>query len=185
MPKQGVGQGAVVPKDISGEASEKELGKIRGGALGTLPAAGITATQTIGKIDELLSDPNLSSASGIESYMPDWMLGGTTGGAALGVRRRVEQLKGSAFLEAYNGLRGGGQITEVEGKKAEDAMARLETAQTDADYVTALKDFREAVATGYAKLAANAGQAPAQAPAISGDPPKKRLKFNPATGELE
>jgi hypothetical protein len=173
-----------VPKDISGEAAARERGKIQGTSQGQLPSAEITAQQTISKIDELLADPNLANVSGIESYLPDWALAGAKGGKTLGVRRRVEQLKGSAFLEAYNGLRGGGQITEVEGQKAENAMARLETAQTDEDYVQALKDFRDAVQTGYAKLAANAGT-PVAPPQIAPTGEKKRLKFNPATGELE
>ena len=69
----------------------------------------------------------------------------------------MDQLQGTAFLEAYNMLRGGGQITEVEGKKAEAAMARLRTAQSEADYRAALMDFRNAVETGISKLEARAG----------------------------
>ena len=159
--RQPVGQ---IPKDVAGEAAARERGKETGGAQAQAPAAVLTAQQTVQKIDELLSDPNLSGVSGIESWLPDSGLAMWSGSGALGLRRRVEQLKGTAFLEAYNGLRGGGQITEVEGKKAEDAMARLETAQNDADYLKALKDFRDAVVVGYQKLAARAG---GQAPALT------------------
>ena len=159
--RQPVGQ---IPKDVAGEAAARERGKETGGAQAQAPAAVLTAQQTVQKIDELLSDPNLGGISGIESWLPDSGLAMWSGSGALGLRRRVEQLKGTAFLEAYNGLRGGGQITEVEGEKAEDAMARLETAQNDADYVQALKDFRDAVVVGYQKLAARAG---GQAPALT------------------
>lgn len=176
--RQPVGQ---IPKDVAGEAAAQALGKEQGTATATLPAAKITAEQTMGNIDQLLADPNLSSVSGVESYLPDMAIG-TFSPATLGLRRRVEQLKGSAFLEAYNGLRGGGQITEVEGKKAEQALARLDTAQTDQDFVTALKDFQDAVRTGYAKLAARAG---GNAPPITGVPPQVRRRYNPATGQLE
>lgn len=162
--RQPVGQ---IPKDVAGEAAAQAAGKEQGGAIAQAPAAKITAEQTIGKIDEILADPNLGSITGWQAWLPDSALATTQGAATLGLRRRVEQLKGTAFLEAYNGLRGGGQITEVEGKKAEDAIARLETAQSDADYIQALKDFRDAVAVGYQKLAARAG---GNAPALNVPP---------------
>ena len=146
-----------IPKDLAGEAAAKALGGAQGEAAGQAPAAKIGAEQTISKIDEILADPGLGDISGWQSYLPDPMLGAYTGGKGLDLRRRVEQLQGSAFLEAYNGLKGGGQITEVEGKKAENALARLNTAQTDEGYKQALKDFRDAVEVGYQKLAAKSG----------------------------
>ncbi len=181
--RQPVGQ---IPKDVAGEAAAQAAGKEQGGAQAQAPAAKITAEQTISKIDELLADPNLGSVTGWQSWLPDSALATTQGAATLGLRRRVEQLKGTAFLEAYNGLRGGGQITEVEGKKAEEAIARLETAQSDADYIQALKDFRDAVAVGYQKLAARAGgNAPAlNVPGAETGQPRRR-RYNPATGALE
>lgn len=171
-----------IPKDISGEAAASARGKEQGTAQAGLPTAEITKNQTIGYIDQLLSDPNLANVTGWQSWLPDVALAATQGGDTLSTRRRIEQLQGSAFLEAYNGLRGGGQITEVEGKQAKEAMARLNTAQTDADYRQALMDFKDAVERGYAKLAARAGQQPT---ANVTTPAGKRLKFNPATGELE
>ena len=44
-----------------------------------------------------------------------------------------DQLKGKLFLEAYAGLKGGGAISEPEGRKATEAMAALNTAQTTED----------------------------------------------------
>lgn len=173
--RQPVGQ---IPKQLAEAEAEKAQGKAQGEAQATLPAARITADQTIGYIDQLLNDPDLSGLSGVESWMPD-AAAGVYNPNILGLRRRIEQLRGGAFLEAYNGLRGGGQITEVEGKKAENALARLETAQSDQDFVQALKDFKDAVQMGYAKLEARAGSA---APAAN---QPKRRRYNPATGALE
>lgn len=147
----------VIPKDLAGEESAKAAGKAQGEAIGQAPAAKLTAEQTIAKIDELLADPGLGSITGYEAWLPEGAQALMTGGKASDIRRRVEQLRGSAFLEAYNGLKGGGQITEVEGRKAEDALARLDTVQTDEGYRQALMDFRDAVAVGYQKLAAKAG----------------------------
>jgi hypothetical protein len=149
---------STIPKDVSGEAAAQAEGKERGTAQVQAPAAAITAQQTVAKIDELLSNPDIGAISGWESYLPGPtsaaadLMAGRKLGATLGLRTRVGQLVGSAFLEAYNGLRGGGQITEVEGKKAEDAIARLGTAQTDADFRQALLDFREAVSRTWKSL---------------------------------
>jgi hypothetical protein len=40
----------------------------------------------------------------------------------------LDQIGGAAFLTAFETLKGGGQITEVEGEKATNAIARLSTA---------------------------------------------------------
>ena len=47
------------------------------------------------------------------------------GTAARDWQAKYKQLQGQQFLEAFNSLRGGGSITEVEGTKAEQAIAAL------------------------------------------------------------
>jgi flagellar protein FlgJ len=79
---------------------------------------------------------------------------------------RYKQLQGQAFLQAYNLLKGGGAITDIEGKKAESAMARLDRAQSEDTFKEALKDFRDAIESGITKLKAKAGAGPV-APAAS------------------
>lgn len=154
---------SVTQKDILGKESAEEVGKMQGKSQAILGSSGLTAQQTISKIDQLLADPNLSKATGfIQGKLPDTVLGLVSGDGAVDARKRAEQLRGAAFLEAYNGLRGGGAITDVEGKKAEDALARLDMAQSDEAYRQALKDFRDAVQVGYRKLEMNAGRAPSQ-----------------------
>lgn len=59
-----------------------------------------------------------------------------------------EQLRGGVFLEGFQKLKGGGAITEIEGKKAEDALARLNTfGLKDEDVKKALADLREVFQT--------------------------------------
>lgn len=60
----------------------------------------------------------------------------------------INQIKGQAFLQAFDQLKGGGAITEVEGQKATQAMARLEQYQDPKDYAQALKDLRDIMAKG-------------------------------------
>jgi len=80
-----------------------------------------------------------------------------------------------AFMQARNMLKGGGQITDYEGRRAEDAMSRMQAALDKGDqdqYLRAVADFEQAVADGYQKLVAAAqgaysagGSAMPQAPA--------------------
>jgi hypothetical protein len=55
----------------------------------------------------------------------------------------LDQLKGQTFLEAFQSLKGGGAITQVEGTKAEQAIARLNTAQSDEAFEQALRELAE------------------------------------------
>lgn len=86
-----------------------------------------------------------------------------------------EQAKGQAFLQAREMLKGGGQITDFEGAKAEAAFSRMDAASKLGDEATfraAAADFRDAVNTGIQKLRAVAtGQYGAGAPAITGGAP--------------
>ncbi|MET4023048.1 hypothetical protein [Bradyrhizobium sp. S3.2.12] len=114
-----------------------------------MPGAISDAEQTKARIDELLKSEGLDSIVGpIDQFRPNWTLG-DKGREALA---RYDQLKGAAFLQAYGLLRGGGAITDIEGKKAEQAMARLDRAQSEPEFRTALKDFRDAIGTGVSKL---------------------------------
>src|SRR6185295_14749843 len=131
-----------IPIDNAVKAAATNEGEITGKSAGSMPGMIVTAKQTIAEIDNLLADPNLSSVTGIESYLPEKALAYETGGKSTGIKRKIAQLQGAAFLSAFEMLRGGGQITEVEGQKATESQARMDAAQTDEDFVAALKDFR-------------------------------------------
>lgn len=60
----------------------------------------------------------------------------------------LDQVKGGAFLEAYERLKGTGQITEVEGKKATDAITRMGTAISENEFMQAAKELRDVIQTG-------------------------------------
>lgn len=181
--RQPVGQ---VSKEIAEAESQKALGKAQGELTATLPSDMLSSTQTVAQIDELLRNPGLDAIVGpLDQFRPSWTMG-DQGRDALA---RYNQLKGRAFLQAYSMLKGGGQITEVEGKKAEDAMARMDRAQDEATFRQALQDFRDAVQEGQRKLLEKAGipndQWGQYMPGIAPQGGSKRLKFNPATGALE
>jgi hypothetical protein len=60
----------------------------------------------------------------------------------------LDQVKGGAFLEAYERLKGTGQITEIEGKKATDAITRMSTAISENEFMQAAKELREVIQAG-------------------------------------
>lgn len=60
----------------------------------------------------------------------------------------LDQVKGNAFLEAYERLKGTGQITEVEGKKATDAITRMSTTISENEFMQAAKELRDAIQAG-------------------------------------
>jgi hypothetical protein len=106
----------------------------------------------IGQIDALLFDPALGKALGIEGFLrtPFAELGLDTETAR--VKARIDQIKGGAFLQAFESLKGGGQITELEGQKAEAAQSRLNTAQSEEDFKNALMEYKFYIQQGIRRL---------------------------------
>lgn len=154
-----------IPKENYQESFDKAAGgaagKSQAEAAASLPGDILAAEQTADQIDQLIQHPGLSSIVGpLDQYRPGLLLG-DAGRDALA---RYNQLQGRAFLQAYGMLKGGGQITEIEGVKAERAMARMDRAQGEKEFKDALTDFRDAVREGLAKLREKAG-AGATAPA--------------------
>jgi hypothetical protein len=158
---QPVAQG--IPTNKLQDAADTAQGTAVGNARANLEPAIIGAKSAIQKIDELLQSPGLSSAVGIGKWNPMNLVPGTTGANFLA---RYDQLKGTGFLQAYDILKGGGSITEVEGKKATDAIARMDRSQSVPEFRQAMEDFKQAVRDGVSKLEATArtGRAPTFSP---------------------
>lgn len=57
-----------------------------------------------------------------------------------GFQARLNQVQGQAFLQAFESLKGGGAISEVEGLKAQQAIIRASTSQTREDFEAAIKE---------------------------------------------
>lgn len=83
-----------------------------------------------------------------------------------------DQVKGSAFLEAFNVLKGAGAITEKEGEKATAARTRMSTAQSENEFVNAAREYQDVIRRGVEVMQkkASGGAAPAMpaAPAAGG-----------------
>lgn len=103
------------------------------------------ATTALKYSDELLKHPGFGQAVGKSSMLGLQKIPGTEGRDFM---NRLDQLKGGAFLEAFNTLKGGGQITEIEGKKATDAIARMDNSTSEEEFKAAVKDYQDVIRKG-------------------------------------
>lgn len=125
-----------------------------------LPAAEQTVAATLSAIDDVRNNQSgLSDQFGNTFGIPNRVMMSWPGSDRGNLQPAMQQLSGQAFMQARQMLRGGGQITDFEGQKAEMAMARMQSAISNGDeqtYLDALADFEDAVVTGYQKLKAAA-----------------------------
>ena len=134
--------------------------------------------ETLKLIDELVGSkdgsikphPGFEAAVGTSSkFDPRNYLPGTD---ATGFNVRLDQLKGKQFLQAFESLKGGGQITEVEGKKATDAIARMNTAVSETEFIQAARDFQNTIRGALDRAKAKAGNSGNGSPPLSAQPIK-------------
>lgn len=126
---------------LRGKADERQLSKQ--GSMSNL------LTQ-VSVIDKALAHPGRTTSTGASGVIdPRNYLPGTD---ATDFRVVADQLSGGAFLQAFESLKGAGQITEIEGQKATQAIARLNRAQSDSEYQTALLDLRGVINSGVERM---------------------------------
>lgn len=111
-------------------------------------------------LDELVAHPGLSAVIGAKGITAGFGLGSFPGTDAAGFTTRLDQIKGVAFLEGFKQLKGSGAITEVEGKKAENAIARLSTAQSEVEFKAAIAELQEIMKASLARRQKSGGFTP-------------------------
>jgi hypothetical protein len=67
------------------------------------------------------------------------------------------QVEGTAFLSAFEALKGGGAISEKEGEKATAARMRMTLAQNEGEYIKAAREFQDIVRKGVENAQRKAG----------------------------
>lgn len=130
-------KGTQAPEAVFNRSAAQAGGKGAGTAAESQPTADANfkiINDTLNSFDDDKVKNQAGYALGYGSILP------TVPGVNSDFNARMAQLKGQTFLQAYNTLKGGGQITEVEGAKAESAIARLSKAQTKDEFYSALKD---------------------------------------------
>lgn len=161
-------------------AQATAVGKAAGEAQINLPSTVEQAERAIRNLEAIRGDPALPGITGmIQGRVAPLTQAGTD------LNTRIDQAKGQTFLEAFESLKGGGQITEIEGQKAEQAIARLNRAQSTEAYQQALNDLIGVLNVGIQRAHKRAGvefQPDAAAPS-TGQPVRRR--YNPQTGGFE
>ena len=106
------------------------------------------------------------------------------GSPAADFQSRFDQLKGETFLQAYETLKGGGQITNIEGEKGTQAINRMSLAQSEREFVAAARELQEVIKKGVERAQArvqsaeNAPQGPRSATPRGGKAGESVPSFN-------
>ena len=154
---------------IAGKEAAEEAGKAKGKAQSDLPRVEQNVKTFLRELEDIENDPKLPNVIGpMDARTPNVF--------SQGIQSRIDRAKGQSFVAAFESLKGGGQITDVEGKKATDAINRLSNQLMDeAEYKVALREARrevedllELVRTRARGGGAAASGAPAAAPAAGG-----------------
>jgi len=99
---------------------------------------------TASYMDDLLektkTHPGRQYATGKSSILPK-----VPGTSPADFQVLLDQIGGQQFLQAFETLKGGGQITEVEGRKATDAMARMNPRQSEESFLQGVNEFQSIV----------------------------------------
>lgn len=178
----------------------KQMSEAKGKALGAQLTAAPQALEQSNYmttlLDQIATHPGREAGTGKSAFAS--MLPAELSMGARDFANRAEQVAGQTFLQAYESLKGTGQITNIEGVKAEQAISRLRDRYvTETEYLQAIKDLRDVVETTRGRLSKKLGieYSPTPAPdvfktlgggASSGEKPATRVRrFNPATGKIE
>jgi hypothetical protein len=149
------------PEYIAMKSKMEEQGKGQAKFEAAAPQAITTAEQLLTSIDDLVGKPAIkdkkgkvikegtgahkgfSAAVGAESMFPTM-----PGSQASNFEARLDQIKGGAFLESFEILRGGGSITEKEGDKGTAARMRMTLAQSEEEFIAAARDYQDVIRAG-------------------------------------
>lgn len=121
-------------------AEAKASGKTISEAKASLPKVESAAKSVNGYVDSVLNHEGRPWSTGLLSLAPT-----IRGTRQSDFRNKMDQIGGQAFLQAFETLRGGGQITQIEGEKATAAINRMKASTSDEEFNAAAKDFKAVV----------------------------------------
>lgn len=176
-----VGPGGEILDRVPVENEAAAAARARGTTLGqttaeremTAPAEVQSGENALALLDDIRKDPYLTRGTGASS-----ILNRVPGTGGYDFSNKVEQAKSGAFLTAIQQMRGLGALSNAEGSAATAAITRMDTATSEEAFKAALDDYEKIVRQGIERAQGRIPQAQPQGG-------QKRLKFNPATGELE
>jgi hypothetical protein len=165
------GDAGVTPEQV-GQAAGTVAGAVRGAQEGAEIAAiparaeaerGVAARAEIGQIRDKANESlkvirSLRDHEGLDYLVGRFGISPVIPGTAQAdAAAFLDQIQGRAFLEAFESLKGGGQITEIEGRKATDAIARLGRRQTKKAFQESLDELMGVIESGLQRAERAAG----------------------------
>lgn len=121
-------------------AEAKVSGKTISEAKANLPKIESANKFVNGYVDAVLKHPGRPWSTGLLSLAPT-----VRGTKQADFRNKMEQIGGQSFLQAFETLRGGGQITQIEGEKATAAINRMKASTSDEEFNSAAQDFKDVI----------------------------------------
>lgn len=116
----------------------KEAAKHKAAAIDQLPTVKNSTRQLKGMVNKLKNHKGFAGVVGAPNAAS---LMGIPGTPEADFKVLMDQIKGGTFLKGFQSLKGGGTITEVEGAKAENALARLSVSQSEEQFIASLDDY--------------------------------------------
>lgn len=132
----------VTPENLPENVIKKKEAEERGKELAQLkiqyPQIQSEMKQKVSVIDDILTDPNLDDYLGANALIP--ALPGT---AKADFRAKLDMLQSQSFLDQFDKLRGGGQISNAEGARALSAGTIISDRISKQQLVMELKRLKE------------------------------------------
>lgn len=163
-------------------AEDTEKAQARALAANQLPGMDVTLTTLKKETGELLNHPGLGSITGVPGLLPDWVRlpVGKTGKDHADALARHRKLMGGMFEQAYQSLKGAGQIANQESLFMRESLSRVDRATSEEDYKAAVKNYVELYELMVERIKKKAkGEMPMDAPLElpkTLDPTKQKLQ---------
>jgi hypothetical protein len=139
-------------------AGAKESSKLKVGAAASLPQTLGVLAESLNLSDALKNHPALNQMVG---NFPTRTIGKGLamygGNDEADFSAKLEQAQGKQFLSAIEGMRGFGQLTEIEGDKMQASAAAMSIAQSPQDFKRAQDEYQAALLSGVRKVAFKLG----------------------------
>ena len=162
------GDPAFIQKMSQATATGAAIAKDQALAQQVLPKVLETAAQTLSQIDSLIGKrddkgnllkdqtphPGFQDVVGA-TYLPGARF--IHGTSAADFQSKFDQIKGGAFLQAFEILKGGGSITNIEGEKGTSALNRMSTSTSEKEFVDAAREFQDIIRKGVERAKVRVG----------------------------
>ena len=155
-------------KDKAAEEIQVDEAKAQALAARQLPDLLAGVERSVKLVKDLKDSPDLDKLVGNTFGKLQSLVSGTT---EADLQARINQIKGDAFIQAFQDLKGGGAVSETEGEKATTARTRMSEAQSVKEFRTAAQEYIDVMEAGAKSAKRKAGVKVEDEPPKPTDPP--------------